>query len=45
MSNWAGMNKRQQTYLQAVFEVDQAKEADMKWLGSQGRWTNTPASE
>jgi hypothetical protein len=42
---WADLNKRQQTYLQAVYEVDQAKEADMKWLGSQGRWTNTPASE
>lgn len=42
---WADLNKRQQTYLQAVYEVDQAKEADMRWLGSQGRWTNTPASE
>ncbi len=42
---WAGLNERQQVYLQAVYEVDQAQEADMKWLGSQGRWTNTPASE
>jgi hypothetical protein len=42
---WTDLNERQQQYMQAVFEVDQAQEAYMKWLGSQGRWTNTPASE
>ncbi len=30
MTCWADLNKRQQVYLQAVFEVDQAKEQDMK---------------
>jgi hypothetical protein len=34
---WADLNKRQQTYLQAVYEVDQTQEANAKWLGSQGR--------
>src|SRR5258708_30113929 len=43
--SWADLNKRQQHYLQAVYEVDQAQEANVKWLGSQGRWNNTPASE
>ena len=34
--HWADLNKRQQVYLQAVYEVDQAQEANVKWLGSQG---------
>ncbi len=42
---WADLNKRQQTYLQAVYEVDQTQEANVRWLGSQGRWVSTPASE
>lgn len=42
---WADLNKRQQTYLKAVYEVDQAKEAAIKGLGSGGRWNSTPASE
>ena len=42
---WADLNRRQQVYLAAVYNVDQAKEQDIKWLGSQGRWNRTPASE
>ncbi len=42
---WADLNKRQQVYLQAVYEVDQAQEANMKLAGARGRWNSTPASE
>jgi hypothetical protein len=30
MPSWGDLNKRQQTYLQAVYEVDQAQEANIK---------------
>jgi hypothetical protein len=43
--SWADLNKRQQAYLTAVYEVDQAIEQNITWLGSQGRWVNTPASQ
>jgi len=42
---WLRLNQRQQKYLQAVYEVDQAKEAALKRAGAQGRWNRTPASE
>jgi hypothetical protein len=42
---WADLNKRQQVYLQAVYEVDQATEAAIKGAGVRGRWNSTPASE
>ena len=42
---WADLNKRQQVYLQAVYEVDQAQEAAIKGAGARGRWNSTPASE
>jgi hypothetical protein len=41
---WADLNKRQQKYLQAVYEVDQAQEANIKQMGTRGRWSSTPAS-
>lgn len=45
MTSWADLNKRQQTYLQAVFEVDQTQEESIKRDGARGRWNSTPASE
>ncbi len=45
MPGWADLNARQQAYLTAVYEVDQAQEANIKRLGSQGRFVNTPASQ
>jgi len=42
---WQRLNKRQQTYLQAVFELDQAREADKRYWAARGRWSSTPASE
>src|SRR5205823_13509325 len=45
MLSWADLNTRQQVYLTAVYEVDQAQEAHIKWLGSRGRLVNTPARE
>jgi hypothetical protein len=42
---WADLNKRQQVYLQAVYEVDQATEVAIKGAGARGRWNSTPASE
>jgi hypothetical protein len=44
MVSWSDLNKRQQAYLKAVFEVDQGQEEHMRWLGSQGHWKSTPAS-
>jgi hypothetical protein len=44
MATWGDLNKRQQTYLQAVYEVDQMQEASSKSGGASGRWNNTPAS-
>jgi hypothetical protein len=41
---WADLNKRQQTYLQAVYEVDQLQEMNVKSRGARGRWNSTPAS-
>ncbi len=43
--SWSNLNKRQQTYLQAVYIVDQEKEAAIKGEGARGRWNSTPASE
>jgi hypothetical protein len=43
--SWADLNKRQQTYLQAVYEVDQAQEAGIKNVGGRGYWNRAPASE
>jgi hypothetical protein len=42
---WQRLNKRQQMYLQAVFELDQAKEADKRYWAARGRWSSTPASQ
>lgn len=44
MVTWADLNKRQQTYLKSVYEVDQLQEANIKSAGASGRWNNTPAS-
>lgn len=43
--SWDTLNKRQQTYMQAVYIVDQEQEAAIKGEGARGRWNNTPASE
>jgi hypothetical protein len=45
MSSWGDLNQRQQQYLQAVYELDQAKEAAIKGSGARGRWNSTPAFE
>lgn len=37
---WAGLNGRQQEYLQAIFDEDQAAEADIK--ARQARWERVP---
>jgi hypothetical protein len=41
---WADLNKRQQVYLQAIYEIDQAREANVRSAGARGRWNSTPAS-
>jgi hypothetical protein len=41
---WGNLNKRQQTYMQFVFEVDQAQEATIKQMGARGDWVSVPAS-
>jgi len=42
---WQSLNKRQQTYLQAVYEVDQAIEASRRHWAARGRWSSTKAAE
>ncbi len=42
---WKLLNERQQSYLQAVFEVDQAREMTIKQANASGRWNKTPASQ
>ncbi|MBA2677563.1 MAG: hypothetical protein H0U76_04095 [Ktedonobacteraceae bacterium] len=42
---WEDLNKRQQDYLKAVYEGDQARETSIKRAGARGRWNSTPASE
>ena len=44
MSDWKGLNQRQQMYLQSIFEVDQAQERMHRMGGAGGQWDNTPAS-
>lgn len=42
---WGDLNKRQQEYLKAVYDIDQAQEASIKSAGARGQWNRTPASE
>jgi hypothetical protein len=42
---WKGLNARQRTYLEALYDCDQAKEADRRARASQGFYDRTPASE
>lgn len=42
--NWADLNKRQQEYLQAIYEVDQEQEKDEKGAWDRGQRTR-PAAE
>lgn len=41
---WGNLNKRQQTYLRFVFEVDQAQEASVKRMAARGDWVSSPAA-
>ncbi len=41
---WADLNKRQQDYLKAVYDVDQGQELSIKRAGGEGHWNSTPAS-
>ena len=43
--SWTDLNKRQQTYLQSVYEVDQIQEANIKATATRGLWNSQPASE
>lgn len=43
-SKWDQLNKRQQQYLEAVYDVDQMLEANIKADAARGRWNSTPAS-
>ena len=36
MSSWAGLNERQQEYLQAIYETDQEQEADERGIWKRG---------
>ena len=40
---WAGLNERQQQYLQAIYEMDQKQEADERGVWKRGG-TPCPAS-
>ncbi|MFI1285162.1 hypothetical protein ACH4U5_31135 [Streptomyces sp. NPDC020858] len=42
---WESLNTRQQIYLQALLDVDQAAERARRSEGARGRWSNTPARE
>lgn len=42
---WGDLNERQQAYLKAVYEIDQAKEEARRSAAARGRWSRTPASE
>jgi hypothetical protein len=37
MPSWAGLNERQQQYMQAVYETDQEQEADERCAWKRGR--------
>jgi hypothetical protein len=41
---WASLNQRQRSYLQALYECDQASERDRKERASRGVYDRTPAS-
>lgn len=43
-TSWGELNKRQRTYLQAVYDADQAQEQAIKNAAARGRWNHTPAS-
>jgi hypothetical protein len=42
--SWGDLNKRQQDYLTAVYEIDHAQEDNIKAAAARGRWNSTPAS-
>jgi hypothetical protein len=42
---WDDLNERQRTYLQALYECDQASEAERRDLAARGFYDRTPASE
>ena len=44
MPTWAGLNERQQQYLQAIYETDQEQEADERGMWKRGG-TPRPARE
>ncbi len=41
---WSELNTRQQAYLKAVYDIDQALEANVRLAGAHGYWNSTPAS-
>lgn len=43
-ATWQSLNKRQQDYLKAVYEIDQAQESNIKAAAARGFWNKTPAS-
>ena len=42
---WQELNARQRAYLQALYDVDQAEEADRRRAAADGYFSRTPASE
>lgn len=42
---WATLNDRQRTYLQALYDCNQAKEVERRASAARGFYDRTPASE
>src|SRR5919199_646270 len=43
--SWQELNPRQRAYLQALYDIDQAEEADRRRAAADGSFSRTPASE
>jgi hypothetical protein len=42
---WAKLNDRQRVYLRALYDCDQATEAERRERAARGQWNRMPASE
>lgn len=42
---WLALNERQRAYLKALYDCDQAEEANRRERAARGDWDRTPASE
>ena len=45
MTTWQELNERQRAYLRALYDCDQAKEAERRERASRGFYDRTPAAD